>query len=464
MNQKKHFHILIVEDNPTMREGMEQILLNAGYLTTTAENAEAALQLLRQKPFQLVITDNKMAGMSGLDLLKMIKQDHPDTEVMIVTAFATIDLAVEAMKAGARDFITKPFSKDELLIRTGRLEEIFILNKKAEQLQEENEYLREEAEVRLNYGEIVGESAPMKKVYKIIKKISMSSSSVLISGESGTGKELAARAIHRSSLRKSAPFIRVNCGALAEGLLESELFGHEKGAFTGALRRKKGRFELADKGSLFLDEIGEIPQSTQIKLLRVLQEKEFERVGGEETLKVDVRVIAATNRDLAALVKTGKFREDLYYRLFILPLEMPALKNRREDIPLLAAHFLKQIKRESGRQNLSLSLDALAALAAYHWPGNIRELGNVIERAAVLSDIDEISGRDLQLLLTPISGTDVAHSPLDLESHLDQVEKEMLEKALFVSKDVKARAARLLGIKESALYYKLEKHGLYKKR
>ncbi len=457
---KMSLSVLVAEDDETLRDGIHQILHQSGYAVTSKESGEAALKELRKTSHDLLITDHRMAGMNGLELLGRSRELQKNLRVIIITAYGTVDLAVEAMKAGADDFICKPFSKEELIMRVKRLAELLQQQKEVSRLSEENAYLRREDDVRFNFGEIVGESPPMRTLYGTIAKISQSEASVLISGESGTGKELVARAIHKSSPRRQGPFIRVNCGALAEGVLESELFGHEKGAFTGALRTKKGRFELADQGTLFLDEIGDIPPATQVKLLRVLQEKEFERVGGEETLRVDVRVIAATNRDLAREVKEGGFREDLFYRLFILPVHLSPLRERREDIPLLAAHFLGQFSINRTAPPMKLTDDAVAALTAYHWPGNIRELGNVLERAVVLASGSEIDASDLRFLLNPPKGTDVADDSLDLEARLAALEKKILEQALNASGGVKARAARLLGLKESTLYYKLEKHGL----
>lgn len=456
--------ILIVEDNDTMRDGMVQILKKAGYIIHESTGGQQALTLLKEHEVDLVITDYKMAGMDGLELLKRVKRKQPDCEVLVITAFGTIDLAVEVMKSGAWDFIPKPFSRDALLLKVDRVVRMIRERKETSQLAEENAYFKSLENTRFNYGEIIGESKKMKDIYKTIEKVSASNSSVLILGESGTGKELVARAIHYHSSRKSNPFIRINCGALAEGVLESELFGHEKGAFTGALRKRKGRFELAHHGTLFLDEIGDIPLNTQVKLLRVLQEKEFERVGGEETLRVDVRLIAATHRNLTDDVQKGRFREDLYYRLFILPIHLPPLRERKEDIPLLAEHFIKQIGREMQKPAPKLMKNIIDSLMSYNWPGNIRELANVLERALVLAGDSEIYADDLTRMLSQTHGTEIAETNLNLNTRLTQVEKSLLVEALKTAKGVKARAARILGIKESALYYKLEKYNLLEKR
>ena len=455
--------ILVVEDNDTMREGMVQVLGKAGYDVVEASGGAEGLDILNSHQTHLVITDYKMAGMDGLAFLMEIKKRWPRIEVIVITAYGTIELAVNAMKAGAGDFITKPFSKEALILKVGRAAELIRQRREMDRLTDENRYFKEEEHLRFNFGEIVGESEKMKAVYRLIDKVSQSDSSVLITGESGTGKELVARAVHFHSSRKDGQFIRVNCGALAEGVLESELFGHEKGAFTNAIKRKKGRFELAHGGTLFLDEIGDIPLNTQIKLLRVLQEKEFERVGGEETVAVDVRLIAATHRDLSLEVKEGRFREDLYYRLYILPIALPPLRERREDIPLIADHFMKNLCQDLVKANAVLSPSAVETLMAYDWPGNIRELGNVLERAVVLAEAERIEAEDLGFMIHESKGTKIAENSLDLELRLAALERDLLEQALEVSKGVKAKAARLLGIKEGALYYKLEKYGLMEK-
>ena len=457
---KRKLSIMVVEDNETMRAGMVEVLKKDGHTVFEADWADSGLVHFQSKSVDLVITDYKMTGMDGLDLLKKIKKEYPSIEVIVITAFGTIELVVEAMKAGAWDFISKPFSKDEILLKVNRLSEMIQERDKYHRLADENAYLRAEVDVRLNYGEIVGESNAMKTIYETVKKVAESDSSVLIYGESGTGKELIARAIHYQSARKSSPFVRVNCGALAEGILESELFGHEKGAYTGAVRQKRGRFELADQGTLFLDEIGDIPLSTQVKLLRVLQEKEFERVGGEETIRVDVRILAATHRNLKKEVNQGTFREDLFYRLHILPMEIPPLRERKEDIPLLVNHFIQGIGSEMRKQELKISREAMDVLLAYNWPGNVRELENVIERAIVLSEQSELTTESFCFLMPVSEGTEIAEESMNLESNLASLERRLLIQALKVSKGVKARAARLLDIKEGAFYYKLKKYGL----
>jgi len=457
------FRILVVEDNDTMREGMVAVLQKEGYAVDEASDGTAALAHLEKNAADLVITDHRMAGMDGLELLNRIRTRWPGTEVVLITAFGTIELAVNAMKTGAWDFITKPFSSDALKLKADRVFTVVSERRSASRLRNENQYLREEVDSRFGDGAIVGRTPGMTAVFQDIRKIAASESSVLIFGESGTGKELVARAIHVQSTRRTGPFIRVACGALAEGVLESELFGHEKGAFTGAIRQKPGRFELADKGTLFLDEIGDISPATQVKLLRVLQEKEFERVGGEEILRVDVRIIAATHRDLLDEVRRGRFREDLYYRLHILPIRLPPLRERREDIPLLAEHFLKRISSDIRKPRAELTEDGIRTLKSYDWPGNVRELENVLERSLVLSEQSRIDSESLSFLAVRPKGMEVANEGMDLDGALASVEKQMLERALSESKGVKARAAKILGIKESALYYKLEKYGLIQK-
>jgi DNA-binding NtrC family response regulator len=454
-------NILIVEDNDTMREGMVRVIGKLGYHITDTAAGEQALSEFGKNRYHLLITDYKLPGMDGVSLLQKVKQISPETEVLVITAYGTIDLAVEAVQKGAADFISKPFSPEELTLKVNKILERIREREELNRIAEENVYLRDQFDGQFNYGEIVGNSPAMKEVYRTIAKVAKGDSSVIIYGESGTGKELVARAIHKASPRAERAFIRVNCGALAEGVLESELFGHERGAFTGALRRKKGRFELAHRGSIFLDEIGDIPLATQIKLLRVLQEKEFERVGGEETLEVDVRVITATNKNLKEEIAKERFREDLYYRLHIIPIYLPPLRERKEDLLLLSEHFINKIRHELNLPNLSIDNGAAEKLASYSWPGNVRELENVLERAAVLCDEQQIRAKDLPLFIEQGESPElVAGGGLDLNRTLESVEKQLIEKALEQARGIKTEAARLLGVKTSALYYKLEKYGL----
>lgn len=454
--------ILIIEDNDTMREGMAAIVGKMKHQCESASNGQSGLQLLSESAFDLVVTDYKMEGIDGLQVLKQIKEKYPATEVMMITAYGTIDLAVEAMKQGAVDFISKPFSHDEFKLKIERIIDRIQERQEFARLSDENIYLRDELAEQFNYGEIIGKSKAMQDVFRTIEKVAATDSSVLIYGESGTGKELVARAIHKSSSRKDKPFVRVNCGALVESLLESELFGHEKGAFTGAVKRKKGRFELAHQGSIFLDEIGDISPNMQLKLLRVLQEREFERVGSEETIQVDVRILVATNKNLSDLVQQGKFREDLFYRLHIIPIYLPPLRERTEDIPLLTQHFIEQLTSELNKPAKQITDAAMEKLLNYPWPGNIRELENAIERAIVLSEKAVIDAADLPILQS--TGSDrlpndiLDRFRLDLNATLSAVEKQLIEKAMNETQGNKNQAAKLLGIGTSLLYYKLEKY------
>ncbi len=452
--------VLVIEDNDTLREGMAQILAKLGVDVLQAADGNDGLKVLEEHSVLLVVTDYRLPGMDGLQVLQKVKHKQPAVQVMIITAYGSIDLAVQAMQEGAADFITKPFSHEEFRMRVKKILDGIRQSEKIDRLADENVYLREELEQRFNFGEIIGDSAKMKALFRTLKKVAKTDSSVIIYGESGTGKELVARAIHKGSMRAAGPFVRVNCGALADGIIESELFGHEKGAFTGAIRRKKGRFELADSGTIFLDEIGDLPVTTQVKLLRVLQEHELERVGGEETIDVDVRIIAATNRDLEKLMDEEKFRSDLYYRLHIIPIYLPPLRDRREDIPALGRYFLKRVGNDIGHPGLTFSDDAVDTLCTYHWPGNVRELENIVERCAVLAENHVITRADIPLLQPEHPGGPADSEMYDLNQMLYRAEKSAIQGALKKAAGVKSEAARLLGIKTSALYYKLEKFDL----
>ncbi len=454
--------ILLIEDDETLRDGMSQVLKKAGHQITDVSNGADGVELCREEKFDLVITDYKMQEMNGLEVLDQVKSIAEDTDAILITAYGTIDMAVEAMKKGAADYVTKPFSPSELNVRVEKVLRFREARQDRERLGEENKYLREEIDIQYNFGEIVGNSESMIKVFEKIQKVARSNSSVLIYGESGTGKELVARAIHFQSERKDKAFVKVNCGALAEGVLESELFGHERGSFTGAVKRRRGRFELADKGTIFLDEIGDVPLATQVKLLRVLQEKELERVGGEETVTVNVRVLTATNRNLMAMIESGEFREDLYYRLNIIPLELPPLRDRLEDIPILVEHFLRKKSSELNKKQTRVNPDAMQELMNYYWPGNVRELENVIERAVVLCENVEIGLNDLPILLGDPSRTTLRllKEDLPLVEALEDLERQLIARALEKAKGVKTEAARILGLKTSALYYKLEKYSM----
>ena len=457
--------ILVVDDNETMRSGITLVVERMEHAAIPAASGEEALARFDDGEIDLVITDYRMVEMDGLQLLEAVRQHHPETDVMIITAHGTIELAVDAMKLGAADFITKPFPPDALRLKIDRVLGHRAERRERQRLDEENRYLREEIGGR--YGEIVGHSQVIREVLTTVDKVSAADSSVLIYGESGTGKELVARAIHDRSSRAQGAFVKVNCGSLPRDLVESELFGHEKGSFTGAVRQKKGKFELAEGGTVFLDEIGDIPQETQVNLLRVLQEKEFDRVGGERTLVADVRIVAATNRPLRKMVEEGSFREDLYYRLDVIPIQLPPLRERTEDIPLLVDHFLDKKSREMNLPLRRLTEEAMLALQAYPWPGNVRELENIIERTLVMVEVDTIGTEDLPLAAG--DGTSEVQMPtdagtgggaLELNERLERLEKELIEKAMKDAGGVKTHAADILGIKASALYYKLDKYGV----
>lgn len=462
--------VLIIDDHDSMREGLELLLRRRGHRILSADGGQAGLDLFASEGADLVITDLKMTNVGGLDVLKEIKERAPETEVLVITGFGTIEKAVEAMKMGAADFLSKGFSPEEFAVKVERL-----LSEKAAReelrrenlrLRVENEYLKQEVEPR--YGEIVGDSSAMEGVFRWIERVARSESTVMVYGESGTGKELVARAIHAGSPRRDGPFIRVNCGALTDSLLDSELFGHEKGAFTGAEKRRRGRFELAHGGTLFLDEISTISPATQVRLLRVIQERELERVGGEETIPVDVRIIAATNTSAEELMVDEGFREDLFYRLHVVPLVVPPLRERREDIPLLVQHFVQKLRVRTNSVVTEVAKGALQALQNHDWPGNVRELENVLERALVLADGEILNAQDIPSLTKGGSapayraGDDpgIPKGGLDLTRAVEGLEEKLLREALDQADGVKAEAARLLGLKASALYYKLEKYGI----
>jgi len=448
--------IVVVDDNKTLCDAMAETLRRSEYVVKGFTNGQSALKYFQDKPAPLVITDLRMAPVDGLQVLKEVKKISPSSEVLLVSAYGTVEAAVEAMNGGAVDFLTKPFSNQELRARVKRIFNGLEQQALLEKLRDENHYLS--AEIERQFPEFIGKSPAMCQVMTLIDKTAPVDSAVLISGESGTGKELAARAIHRKSMRGKGPFIRVNCGALNDNLLESELFGHEKGAFTGAYTQRKGRFELAEGGTLFLDEVGDISTAMQVKLLRALQEKEFERVGGEKTLRVNVRIIAATNKDLKKMVKDGTYRNDLYYRLNVIPIHLPPLRQRREDIPALVAFMLEKHRAISVTPPVSIA--AMNLLQDYAWPGNIRELENIIERVLVIRTGEGIEAADLAAYLETGVGPSQGAHPQTLTEALEQTEKQMIKSALTRCAGVKSRTARLLGLKTGALYYKLEKYGL----
>lgn len=444
--------ILVVEDEPKLRRLIELHLADEGYPVESVGDAEAGLKLLNKNSFGLILTDLRLPGKTGLEFLKAVKQVNDETPVVIMTAHGTIESAVEAMKAGASNYILKPFSLAELAI---------VVRKEitTSELREENRNLREALGVKYEYANIVAGSEKMQAVLALVERVAPTNSTVLLGGESGVGKDLIARAIHEHSLRSRGPFIKINSTAIPENLLESELFGYEKGAFTGAASSKPGKFELADGGTIFLDEIGDVPPSTQVKLLRVLQEREFERLGGTKTIKVDVRLIAATNRNLRAALEEGTFRQDLYYRLNVVAIDIPPLREHREDIPALAKLFRERYARESNKPVPAVPPAAMKILAEYHWPGNVRELQNVIERAVTLSAGPSLEVEDIHLEGAPTPTSRVA-AVLPAGMTLDQWEDAAIREALRQANGNKSQAARALGLSRNALRYRLDKMGL----
>ena len=449
--------ILIVDDEKNYLVVLEALLSPEGYEIITADNARSALRLIEESDLDLVLTDMKMPGVSGMELLEQCKKINPEVPVIMMTAYGTIEMAVQAMKKHAFDYITKPFQNEELKLTIKKALENYRLIK-------ENRRLSEALSEKHKFSNIIGRSKPMLRIYDLIGKVAYSKASVLITGPSGTGKELIAKAIHYESPRKNRPFVSVNCGALTETLLESELFGHEKGAFTGAVALKKGRFELADGGTLFLDEVGEMPPSLQVKLLRVLQEMEFERVGGTRSLRVDVRVLSASNRNLKETVAEGSFREDLFYRLNVIHIEVPPLRERPEDIRLLVNHFIDKYRRTSGEEKIELSPEVWKSFYAYRWPGNVRELENVIERAVVLNSEGVINQRDLPAEFSEENmELDVDRfipSDVPLQETLEKIEEQLIRRALKQSGDVQSHAAERLGITKSLIQHKMKKYNI----
>jgi DNA-binding NtrC family response regulator len=441
--------ILVVDDEVNARTALAELLRDEGYAVDLAADGFKALGKLADFSPDLVLTDLKMPGMDGIQLLDRVREHDPEVAVVVMTAFGEVETAVGAMRAGARDYLSKPVNVGELSLVVAREME-------QRRVRVEAGALRARLSERYSFDNIIGSSAPMQEVFKTVSQIAASRASVLITGESGTGKELIAAAIHERSPRAKGPFVKLHCAALAESILESELFGHERGAFTGAVARRDGRFFQANHGTLFLDEIGEISPAVQIKLLRFLQEREFERVGGNETITVDVRVIAATNRDLAHAVAAGKFREDLFYRLNVINLEMPPLRSRPSDVPLLAAHFLRKYAAENGKDLRAFTADALERLASYSWPGNVRELENVIERAAVLARASEVSGAELPPHLVPSSRErDGVRIP---GATMAEVERYAITKTLESTGGSTSRAAEVLGISVRKIQYKLHEY------
>jgi len=454
--------ILIVEDEPKMLRLLELNLSEEGYAVQTAGDAETGLKLLRQDRIDLVITDLRLPGMNGLEFLQAVKRTDARIPVIVMTAYGSVETAVEAMKAGASDYVLKPFSLEEIKLIVGKELDV-------RHLREENRSLREALGRRLEFKNIVAHSAKMQEVLATVERVAPTHSTVLLGGESGVGKDLIARAIHQHSRRASGPFVKINCTAIPENLLESELFGYEKGAFTGAVSSKPGKFELADRGTIFLDEIGDVPGTIQVKLLRVLQDREFERLGGTKTCKVDVRVVAATNQDLRAALEEGTFREDLYYRLNVVPINIPPLRERKEDIPYLVDHFIERFRRDSGKPIRGITPAAQKLLMEFHWPGNVREVENIIERAVALSTGDMLDVADIRLDISPAksSGADLAPAAGSASNvfpppgkTLEQFEDEIIKEAVRRANGNKSQAARLLGLSRNALRYRLSKMGI----
>ncbi|MCC8193032.1 MAG: sigma-54 dependent transcriptional regulator [Deltaproteobacteria bacterium] len=451
-------HILIIDDEKNYLLVLETLLSDAGYTVTALNDPESALTFLEDSEVDVVVTDMKMPKISGREVLEHVRKNYPHVPVLIMTAFGSIESAVEVMKFGAFDYITKPFSNDELLLSLQNASELSRVHRRYQ-------LLHENLEERYGLHQIIGRSKGIRSVLTMVDRAAPSKSSVLITGESGTGKELVARAIHFASPRKDGPFVSVNCMALNPGVLESELFGHEKGSFTGAVALRRGRFELADGGTLFLDEIGELSHDLQVKLLRVLQERKFERVGGSEEIEVDIRIVTATNKDLQAEVEAGNFREDLYYRLNVVHLVLPPLRERREDIPLLVAHFVETMVRENGLTPKVFTPEALDFLCGYEWPGNIRQLENLVERCMVMAPSDSIDVQDLPQEIrdeeTQLkSAVDLLPVELNLADTMDKLEAALVRRALARADFVQVKAAELLGISKSLLQYKLRKYGI----
>jgi two-component system NtrC family response regulator len=445
--------ILLVDDEEKILKALGRALRDAGHAVVETTSPREAQRLLAERSFDLLVVDNVMPQLSGLDLIREYVVSTPENErsqILMMTAHATVESAIEAMKLGALDYLQKPFEIDELLVVARRALE-------HQRLTSEYRYLRTERDEQFgNYG-IIGRSRPMQEIIERAERVAQTKSTVLITGETGTGKELVARAIHNRSAQRDMPLIRVNCAAIPESLLESELFGHVRGAFTGAATSKKGKFALADGGTIFLDEIGTMSPNLQAKLLRVLQEREFEPLGAERTEKIDVRVIAATNRDLRQMVAEGKFQEDLFYRLNVIPIELPALRERRDDIPALVDHFVRKHAQRTGRRIEAVADGVVQALQQYEWPGNVRELENTIERAVVLSPGTVITAASISVLGAPTTQAPGLPS-LRLRQNIEWVEKETIRRALESSKGVKKDAAELMGISQRALSYYLAKY------
>lgn len=457
MTTSKQKRILIVDDEDKMRRVLELQLQTAGYDVSKAGTAEEGAALLKaaaeDRPFSLAITDLRMPGKDGMYFLQRAQESSPGTPVIVMTAFGTIETAIAAMKAGASDYLQKPFSLDDMLLTVEKALEL-------SELRTENQALREELTQRYDFDRIVGRSEKMQDVFQAAKRVAATRATVLLGGESGSGKGMLAQAIHKNSRRSNAPFVKITCSAIPENLMEAELFGYEKGAFTGAIKSHVGKFEQADGGTVFLDEIGDVPPAVQVKLLRVLQERDFERLGGDKTIQVDVRVIAATNQDLRAALEQGAFREDLYYRLNVVPINLPALRERKEDIDELAVHFLERFSEDLGASASSISPAALEKLRGYHWPGNVRELENIIQRAMVMTEGEVIQPQDIHLDNAQGASPNGSVTFLPDGMTLEQYEQELIREAMRRADNNKSQAARLLGLTRNALRYRLGQMGI----
>jgi len=452
--------ILVVDDELLTLELIVDNLREQGHTVDLASSGAEAMAKAKLKSYDIMLTDLAMPGMHGMELLTYFRQNYPDSEVIVLTGYGTIETAVEAVKKGAFDYLTKPVTSDEINLVLERLQEL-------NTLKAENVLLRSQLQERYSFDKIIGQSPPMEGLYRTIHRVARTDATVLITGESGTGKELIAKALHFSSERENKPFVPINCGAIPEELLESELFGHEKGAFTGALKERKGRFELGHQGTVFLDEIGEMTPKLQVKLLRFLQEKKLERVGGTRTIQVDARILAATNKDLDKAVEEGEFREDLFYRINVIPIRVPPLREREGDIPLLVQHFLKHHCQEKEIPLKRISAAAMSAMGKYSWPGNVRELENLIERLVILTEEDVIECQDLpsrirqQAADKDLTCCEITGEGIDLKKTLDDLENKLIMDALQKANGVRAKAAQLLGLNRTTLVEKIKKKNLF---
>ncbi len=453
----KNKTVLIVDDDESLRRILEYNISDAGYAVITSGSGEDGLEIFKKGGIDLVITDLQMPAMGGIELIRNIRSLSPNALVIVITAFGTVDTAVDSMKLGAFDYITKPFNREELKMVVKKALEVG-------DLMLENRYLKEMVKEKYSFENMIGSSPKMVEIYKLASHVARSDATVLILGESGTGKELLARGIHFNSLRKDQPFVTINCGALPENLIESELFGHKKGAFTGAFADKKGKFEVADGGTLFLDEIGELQPHLQVKLLRVLQDGIVDKLGGTEPLKVDVRIVAATNRQIEEEVEKGNFREDLYYRLCVVPIKIPPLRERKDDIPVMVEHFLKKSAEKLKSPKINIEKSTLKQLINHNWPGNVRELENNIERMVVINQTGIIADEDLPDTIKSQSKK-IGKALIDLPEEgikLDELEKELIQKAFEKCKGNQSKTARYLGITRNTLLYRFEKFGINK--